>query len=83
MKYTFTKTKSAEPVGKYTPTEIDARKAAADIRLTYANGGSFTVQSKVPLAGRGIRAYSTPGVYEVTEKALDKLRQTYTIAPDF
>jgi len=67
-------------------TMIDTRKAAADFRITSANGGSFTLHSNAgapPIKGRGIKPYTTPGVYEVTSKALDKLQATHNIQPDF
>ena len=65
---------------------IEARKAAADFRITYANGGSFTLcaNNGAPVvSGRGIKAYRTAGTYEVTSAALAKLKASYDIQPDF
>jgi hypothetical protein len=65
---------------------VEARKAAADFRITYANGGSFTIVGNAyapVIAGRGIKAYRTAGTYEVTSAALKKLQASHKIEPDF
>ena len=65
---------------------IEARKEAADFRITYANGGSFTLRANASapvISGRGIKAYRTSGTYEVSAAALKKLQAAYNIQPDF
>jgi hypothetical protein len=66
----------------YRPTQIDALKAAADIRLTYVERNGFSIASKHALSGRGIKSYGN-GNYSVSEGALAKLRERYTVQPDF
>lgn len=64
-------------------TEIDTRKAAADIRLVYAyGGGRFGAMSKIALSGRGIKA-EVGGSYTLTNAAIERLRKTNTVECDF
>lgn len=80
---TITKTADAQKMGEYAPTAIDALKASADIRIV-AVDSTYTVISRLPLKGRGIKApYSNPLTYEVTEAAMTKLQNTYRVAADF
>ena len=79
---TITKTQEAPKAGTYVPTDIDVRKEAADIRIVSVEG-NYTVISKVGIKGRGIKPRSTPGTYEVTRNALDKLRSAYSVECDF
>ena len=63
---------------------IEARKAAADFRIVYANGGSFTLHTNAhspAISGRGIRKNGSG--YEVTSAALGKLRVSYHVEADF
>lgn len=83
MKAELIKIKSAMKPGTYQRTSIDDAKDAATILLKACNGGSYTISSKVELKGRGITPYRTPGVYEVTERALEKLQAAYSWHPDF
>ena len=67
-------------------TTIEARKSDADFRITYANGGSFTLTANAHapvISGRGIKSYRTAGTYEVTSAALKKLQASHNIQPDF
>lgn len=67
-------------------TAIDARKAAADYRIIYANGGSFTVARNVhapALSGRGVKRDFGNGNYEVTASRLSALRQSHNVEADF
>lgn len=81
---TITKTQNAQPCGEYKPTALDDAKDRADIRILCANGGSFTVSSRVSLSGRGIKQpYSSPDKYEVTDAALNRLRKTHDVRCDF
>lgn len=61
---------------------LTERKAAADILLTYSEGGSFSISSKISLSGPGIRPYGN-GNYSVTDAALTKLRQSHVVECDF
>ena len=79
---TIEKTKDATPMGIYTPTSVDAQKAAADILLTATESNGYSVSSKVALSGRGIRSYGN-GNYSVTDRALQVLRTKYSVACDF
>jgi hypothetical protein len=83
MQATFEKTQAAQPLGTYRPTAVDAAKTAAEVRVVSANGGSFTVRSAVALNGRGVKAYATAGVYEVTRAALASIEKRHSVACDF
>jgi hypothetical protein len=69
-------------MGECKMTNLDQRKAAADILITYAEGGSFSISSKIGLKGRGIKSYNN-GNYSVTDAALTKLRAAYIVECDF
>lgn len=66
---TVTKTKDAQPMGTYTPTSVDAQKAAADFRLTSV--------SPYYIAWRDGRTE------RVTKRQLEKLKASHTWATDF
>lgn len=83
---TLTLVKQAEPMGEYKPTEIDTRKAQADILIEYANGGSYTIklQKSVDLGSkRGIRRMCQNGMVEVTPNKLAELQRKYNVQPNF
>ena len=85
---TIEKTRSTAPVvGAYASTAVDARKAAADIRITSCGSTTSMVFSKLALKGRGIRAFNVDaagiGFYDVTDVALDKLRGIHRVECDF
>lgn len=82
MTVTMIKTQEAQPMGTYRPTQIDLDKSLADIRII-AVDGTFTIDSKVTLSGRGIKPYATEGRYEVSKAALAKLEKTYNVVTDF
>ena len=82
MQIEFIKTQNAQPIGQYAPTAIDAAKASADIRILDC-GGTYTIDSKVTLSGRGIKPRAVPGRYEVTEAALTKLQAQFNVVCDF
>lgn len=67
MEATFTKIKSAQPMGQYQPTAIDTAKASADFRLLDMNT---------------IRWQDGRTEY-VTRAKLTKLQKTHTWATDF
>lgn len=69
MQATITKTKSAQPMGQYQPTAIDAAKAAADFRLLQVS--PYVIAWK---DGRRER---------VTERQLKKLQAAHTWTTDF
>lgn len=82
---TMTKVQDAQPLGTYKPTSIDARKEEADIRIMGVDG-TFTLYSKVPLRGRGIKQPSPerrPDWYEVTHNALARIQTQHTVETDF
>ena len=81
MKATITKTQNAQPLGFYKPTALDVRKVHADILVT-ACGSKYSIHSKVPLSGNGIRSFNN-GNYEVSESVLAKLRRVYNVENDF
>ena len=82
MTATITKTKSAEAMGEYKPTAIDAQKAAADVLFLYAYGGGYDVRSKVELSGRGVKVVSG-SIYHITEAAAERIKKSHTWACDF
>lgn len=83
MNATITKTKSAEPMGVYQPSAVDAQKAAAQILFIYAYGNGYDITSKVELPkGRGMKRISTL-TYHVTNEAAKRLKAQYTWATDF
>lgn len=82
MNATITKTKSAEPMGTYKPTTIDAAKRTADFLILYAYANGYDIRSKHDLSGRGIKVVSG-SVYHVTEAALERLKAKFTWATDF
>ena len=61
-------------------TTLEQRKENADILIQYANGGSFTVKSRVEL--KGCKRYEN-GNYEVSSSRLAKLRTQYKVECDF
>lgn len=79
-----TKVKEAQPMGEYIPTSVDKVKENADILIEYANGGSYTINTKgVELSGRGVKFRYSNGNYEVTTKRLEKLQSSYKVVPNF
>jgi hypothetical protein len=66
---TLTKIKAAEPMGTYTPTAVDDRKAAADFRL-------INVSPNVIVWKDGHRE-------RVTDRELTRLQSRNTWATDF
>lgn len=86
MHATIVKTKDAEPLGTYSPTAIDERKAAADARILDCDGGKFTLRMNpgrsLQLSGRGIKQLSE-GTYIVTRNALARIERTHDVVPDF
>lgn len=69
-----------------TTTIIDDRKAAADYRIIYANGGSFTVARNPHgpvISGRGVKRDYGTGSYEVTSAKLADMRKTMKVEADF
>jgi hypothetical protein len=79
---TIEKTKTAQPMGIYQPTAIDARKAAADILVSAAEPNGYSIRSKYALSGRGIRSHGN-GNYSVSEPALSGLRARFAVECDF
>ena len=65
-------------------TTVDQQKDAADILIKYANGGSFTIDTKGrEISGRGVQTRYGNGYYEVTDAKLASLRKTHEVACDF
>jgi len=80
-----TQTVVALNVGDYTPTLVDQRKANADILVTAANGGSFTikVQTAIDFSNKGVTDHYDNGCMEVTSKKLETLRSMFKVETDF
>ena len=70
-------------MGEYKRTTVDDRKDEADILINAANGGSYTVSTKMDLIGRGIKKNYGNGTYEVTESKLKQLQEFYKVECDF
>jgi hypothetical protein len=66
----------------YQPTQIDQRKAQADILIQAAERNGYSITSRVHLFGRGIKSYGN-GNYSVTDGALAKLRAAHVVECDF
>lgn len=81
MNVTFTKVKEAPEVGQYKETAIDHEKRNADIRILQV--GPIMVESRVELAGIGIKNGKRAGLYEVSKAALKKLQAKYYVVTDF
>lgn len=65
-------------------TLIDTRKQNADILIEYANGGSFTIDTKGrEISGRGVIERYENGNYEVTTAKLNSLRKVFNIQTNF
>ena len=65
-------------------TSVDLQKANADILIKYANGGSFTIDTKGrEIVGRGVQTRYSSGWYEVTTKKLESLQETFDVRCDF
>ena len=65
-------------------TEVDRQKDAAEILIKYANGDSFTIDTKGrEIAGRGVQKRYDCGWYEVTTKKLDSLQKSFDVRCDF
>jgi hypothetical protein len=77
---TITKIANAQPMGEYKPTDLDARKAAATLRLIQC--GPRVVRSKIELAGRGVKKI-TDGTFQLSDAAWDKVSATHTWECDF
>jgi hypothetical protein len=82
MQATITKTKSAQPMGTYQPTSLDARKAAATVLVTAAYRSGYDITCKAAISGRGIKHHGGDR-YHVTERRLNELKATHTWATDF
>lgn len=81
---TFIKNNTAQTLGSYTPTQVDNQKEKAQILIEYANGGSFTINTKgIVITGRGVKTTYSNGNYEVTENKLNQLKNKYTWAVNF
>lgn len=63
-------------------TLIDTAKSAADIRIVGVDG-TFTVRSRINLAGKGIVARAAEGTFEVTKAAMAKLQKEFSVVADF
>lgn len=81
MTCTITKTQEAQPLGSYRQTLVDAKKAAADIRIVSCDGG-YDIISQIALSGRGIK-HRHGKTYTVTERALEKLQAQHSVMCDF
>ncbi len=87
----MTKTQEHQAMENYKPTSVDRDKKTADILITYANGGSFTISVKtnVIVEGRGVRASykdkngNSNGLFEVTESKLNQLKKKYVVLTNF
>ena len=77
---TITKVANAQPMGEYKSTALDARKAAATLRLIQC--GPCVVRSKIELAGRGVKKI-TDGTFQLTEAAWGKISGNNTWVCDF
>ena len=78
----FVKTQSAQPMGEYQPTAIDAKKEAAQLRLLQV--APKIIDSKATLKGRGIKPFGNiEGRYQVTDAAWVNLQSKYTWQTDF
>lgn len=65
-------------------TLIDTRKENADILIEYANGGSFTINTKGrEISGRGVIERYENGNYEVTTAKLSSLRKLFNVQSNF
>lgn len=80
MNATITKTQSAQPIGQYKPTALDAIKAAATVRLIQCS--PYVVRSKVELAGRGVRKLND-GTFQLSDAAWASVSATHTSVCDF
>ena len=61
-------------------TTANERKNNADILIEYANGGSFTIKSKIEL--KNCKRYDN-GNYEVSSAKLDRLKKQYNVECNF
>ena len=65
-------------------TQLDNQKAAAKILIEYANGGSFTINTKgLVITGRGVKTQYENGYYEVTSLKLEQLKKQYHVECNF
>lgn len=71
MSATITKTKDAQPMGEYVPTLVDARKAAADFRLTACFGSKNAI------------VWNDGRCETVTNRRLATLQASHAWATDF
>ena len=56
-------------------TQIDKEKENAQMLIEYANGGSYTVNTKgKEISGRGVKKQYGNGNYEVTRNKLESLK---------
>ncbi len=63
-------------------TLIDKRKEEAQILVEYANGGSFTIDTKGIKISGAIEQYDN-GFYEVSTERLNELRKMFNITTNF
>lgn len=78
---TFTKIQDAPQVGTYSPTAIDEQKKEAQILLLQCS--PKIVDSKIELKGRGIKALSVNGRYQISDNAWVKIQAQYTTQTNF
>ena len=71
MTYTITQTRTAQPMGQYQPTELDARKAAAAFRLIACYGRKNAI------------VWHDGREQVVTDRKLVALQAAHTWATDF
>lgn len=65
-------------------TTVDIQKQNAQILVKYANGGSFTIDTKgMEISGRGVATQYSNGCYEVSEAKLNSLRKSFDVTTDF
>ena len=75
------KIKSASVMGNYKPTVIDKTKAEAQLLLQSCD--PKIVHTKIELKGAGIKKSTSPGVYQVSNTAWNKLTTQYNWMTDF
>lgn len=85
-KATINKVKSAEPMGQYVPTSVDAAREAADIRIVGYFRNRTQIESRKKFTGAGVKltgVLNGIGRYLVTDDAMTELRRRYSVATDF
>lgn len=82
---TVIKTKSAQSLGQYIPTAVDAARDAADIRIVGYCRNRTEIETRKKLLGGGVKLTGiNSGVarYLVTDEVMTELRRRYSIATD-